>query len=179
MRLNLAEGISRWLFAGLVLFVIGAFLLFSTPFRTILEVLLGIKFGVWVTPLGVVLAGIGIFLMLGCLGLTYWKTHAGSSNAPQRRLGPFYVLSKFAMDRRGNMTFPADYEPDLHDDPEFGHRFHVQVALEDGTRLEFKTSAWVYFTIPEGSRGFAEVQGDWIGRFELLSPENRPAMPPE
>lgn len=72
------------------------------------------------------------------------------------------VQARFAINELGEMLF-SDF------DPEFV-KLYVRLKPPTGRVLELKTAMPTWESAPEGVKGTATVQGDWLGKFEMVRP---------
>ncbi len=151
------------LFGGIGLVVLGLFLLgfmlFSGAYWSLPSQGKGISaiIGYIFIPLLVMLTG--MILAGGALYRMWAIPRQQAADSTVSEFQDAFIVSKFAIDEYGLMNFPAD------PDPETDFKFHVQIQFPDGRRAELRTAPEVYFSIGEGMKGAAKVQGNWLGSF--------------
>ena len=115
-------------------------------------------------PIGAIIAGIGVIY-----GAT--KNKRMRKEEP-RRITDVFVISKFMLYKGDQIEDPLAFER---------HELSYFVRLQfPGQRPdEFETNPDVFETTPEGVRGVAIVQGDWLASFEhtKAAPEDVPEDP--
>lgn len=115
-----------------------------------------------------VLAGVGAGLfVLGVLsagGATIYglnQTKKAETTDEVVAIPDVYVVARFAINEIGETIF-SDF------DPEESQMF-VRIKLSSGRSNEYRTAYPVWASAPEGAKGIAYVQGDWLARFELTA----------
>lgn len=140
-----------WGLFGIFLFLGGWGLLWIRMFARDMNPLTGLA-----APLTVI--GIGFVCAVGALIYGLKISRGNPRNSPVRVASGVYVIAKLAEGKDGPV-----YDIDVYDGQV---NLLVQVALADGTRLEFNTSREVFDTVGEGLRGKIVYQGRWLGQFE-------------
>ncbi len=100
---------------------------------------------------GIISVVVGIFSGLG-------RVHKQSSAQEQQILPGAQIICRFALDSRREMVFDTGMMLD-----EFQR--YVQIQFADGRKGEFKTHVSVWDNCPDGMKGTAIIQGDWLGAF--------------
>jgi hypothetical protein len=73
-----------------------------------------------------------------------------------------YIVGKFAEGPDAMHVFdPEEADPDET-------TFYVQVALVDGSRVEYKTTQMVFMAVGEGSRAVIQVKGNWMLGYQMI-----------
>ena len=70
-----------------------------------------------------------------------------------------YVVARFAVNEIGEMVF-SDFFPEEC-------KLYVRIQFRNGRSQELRTQMEVWERVPEGVRGTAHLQGDWLARFDI------------
>ena len=155
---RLEQGLSRFLNVCIVTFVIACFVLIAINFPPV-AIVLGLRMYAVLFPLSVV--AIILSAAIGMAGfiitaLGHSRATAKSRTGPIRRIEA-KIFSVFRTDR-GKVVDAMDTELTKP-------AYHAVLVTADNKRFEVDTDAAVWQNCIEGSWGYAEIQGDWMGSY--------------
>lgn len=101
----------------------------------------------------------GVGLVVFAIAKGAMRNRAMSNSTTVQVAQKCMALARFAVDSDNNMISETDA------DVVPGAKFYVRIALQNGTRAEFRTAFDVFLTVGEGQWGMAEFQGEWLGRW--------------
>ena len=88
----------------------------------------------------------------------------GSKSKEVVQIADCTIIARFATNVVDEVFFNED--DILFDEP--STKLYVRVQPPQGRQLELKTNEAVWRTCTEGVRGYAVVQGDWLGSFTMV-----------
>lgn len=156
------KGVGCLMFAGVLLFAIGALLtlvLFGGGALRMANTQ-------GKDPSLLIVAGFGpLFILLGiglAIGGLVWglAVNRKAANSPPMTYPGSRVLARYALLPGTDEMMFEDMDPTLE-----GIRFFAQMRLPDGRTPELRCPYPVFQLLGEGMVGTATVQGDWIGSF--------------
>lgn len=100
---------------------------------------------------GIISVVVGIFSGLG-------RVHKQGSAQERQMMPGAQIICRFALDYQRQMVFDTGL---MLDD----FQRYVQIQFADGRKGEFKTNVEVWENCPDGMKGTAIIQGDWLGAF--------------
>lgn len=109
-------------------------------------------------PVGLVVAGLGALVTAGAVVYGLTQAFGDNSKKPVQVLEDAYVVSRYVLDRRGELVFEFEFL----DPAEL--RYYVQLRHAHANE-EYQTSAEVFGLCGEGMLGLAHVQGAWLSSF--------------
>jgi len=104
----------------------------------------------------------GLAMSIGGVVYGLMKSQDTYHSAPEQTIEGVYIIGKLAEQKGGIHVFDVDSaDPDLT-------TFYVQVALPDGSRVEYKTSQYVFSATGEGTHARITVKGNWLLGYQML-----------